>query len=447
MFEHSRGLFWAFMARLRTSLDELRASGPDGRELADEFENLSHQLETPMTSLGEDGEHGQRVRRVQRDWNVVVDKIRSTDGFSNFLLPPSYDDLRVAAIGGPVIILNASRHSYDAVVVLANAEPIHIAFPEGTFAKIVTMKTDFEHIRDRLAHQQDSEEKERDEKRLVILLRGLWYSIVWEVVRRLELHVPKNSRIWWCPTGAFTSLPIHAAHPYRKGEYGLSDIYVSSYTPTLSALIRSRNKQNAQQGVPSFVSIGQSDAVGHNPLLSVRQELDLVRQLLSKSVQLTELSDEAATREAALTALRTHAFAHLACHGQQVPERPYDSYFAMHDTRLTLLDIIHSQFGHEAEFAFLSACKTATGDVDAPDEVIHLAAAFQFAGVRNVVGTMWSVDDQAVVHTVEAFYRAIVRKDSVFDPTRAARALRAATRATKDRVPLDQRIVFIHIGI
>ncbi|KAF8548089.1 hypothetical protein OG21DRAFT_1599543 [Imleria badia] len=450
MFEQSRGLFWTFMARLRTPLDELRASGPGGRDLADEFESLSRQLEMPMT-LGDDGEYGQKFRRLHRDWNAAVDKIRSTDGFDKFLLPPSYEDLRVAAIGGPVIILNASRHSCDAVIVLANAEPIHIAFQQGTLSEIDVMSSDFEVVRHRLRqypNDSDSEEKKEDERKLLGLLRGLWNSIVCEVVRRLEPHVPKNSRIWWCPTGVFTSLPIHAAHPYRgKGERGLSDVYVSSYTPTLSALIRSRNKRNAQQGVPSFVSIGQPDSAGYNLLVTVRQELDLVRQLLPESVRFTELTDEAATREAALTALRTHTFAHLACHGQQVLERPYNSHFAMHDGHLTLLDIVHSQVGHETEFAFLSACKTATGDVDAPDEVIHLAAALQFAGVGNVVGTMSSVDDQVVVYTVEAFYRAMVREDGVFDPSRAARALRAATRATKDRVPLDQRIVFIHIGV
>ena len=70
-------------------------------------------------------------------------------------------------------------------------------------------------------------------------------------------------------------------------------------------------------------------------------------------------------------------------------------------------------------------CKTATGDEDVPDEVIHLAAALQFAGVRNVVGTMWSVDDQVIAYTVEAFYHAMVREDGVFDPSRAAQALRA----------------------
>ena len=449
MFEHSRGLFWTFMARLRTPLDELRASEPTGRDLADEFETLSRQLETPMT-LGDEVEYGQRFRRIQRDWNAVVDKIRSTDGFDRFLLPPSHEDLRGAAIGGPVIILNASRHSCDAIIVLADAEPIHIPFKEGAFSDIVAMSSEFDRVRRDLRQYpigSDCREKERDERRLASLLRGLWDLIVSEVVRRLEPHVPRNSRIWWCPTGVFTSLPIHAAYPYRKGQDGLSDIYVSSYTPTLSALIRSRNNRNTQQGVPGFVAIGQPNSAGYEVLPSIRQELDKVRQLLPQSMQFTELSDEAATREVALAALRTHTYAHLACHGQQLPGKPFDSHFAMRDGHVTLLDIIKIQFGHETEFAFLSACKTATGDANAPDEVIHLAAALQFSGVRNVVGTMWSVADDVVVYTVEAFYRAMVREDGVFDPSRAARALRAATRATKDRVPLDQRIVFIHIGV
>ncbi|KAF8443201.1 CHAT domain-containing protein [Boletus edulis BED1] len=260
------------------------------------------------------------------------------------------------------------------------------------------------------------------------LLRGLWDAIVDAVVRNLEPHVPKNSRVWWCPTGGAWTV-------------GHLRLVVHAYA------FRPHPGPDQAERIAGYSQFCIHRTAKRSWLQSVRQELDKVHQLLPESVQFTELIDEAATREAVLTALRTHTFAHLACHGQQVAERPYDSHFAMHDGRLTLLDIVHSQVGHETEFAFLSACKTATGDVDAPDEVIHLAAALQFAGVGNVVGTMWSVDDQVVVYTVEAFYRAMVREDGVFDSSRAARALRAATRATKDRVPLDQRIVFIHIGV
>ncbi|KAF9240229.1 hypothetical protein BU15DRAFT_87712 [Melanogaster broomeanus] len=407
MFEQSRGLFWTHISRLRTPLDKLRAMWTD------KFERLSRQLDVPSMTLGDDTEEGQRYRRAQRDWNDVVDSIRAVDGFNDFLLPPSYHDLKAAAAGGPVIILNASRHSCDAIIVLAHDNPVHISFSEDTFSKVLAMSSDFERLLRVLSRVTDTsgggEARRKDERNLAGLLRRLWDTIVCDVVRGLEPHAPKGSRIWWW----------------------LSDLYVSSYTPTLSALIRSWNQRNAGRGAPlRFVSIGQPNSSGYEELLTVRKELDLVRECLPEAIQFTELSNETATRDAALAALRTHTFTHLACHGKQTRGQPFESHFAMQDGPLSLRDI------------------TATGDNDAPDEVIHLAAALQFAGIRNVVGTMRSVEDTVVVHIVRAFYCAMIGENGEFDPSRAARALRTATtsRVTRDNVPLDQRIVFIHIG-
>jgi len=46
-----------------------------------------------------------------------------------------------------------------------------------------------------------------------------------------------------------------------------------------------------------------------------------------------------------------------------------------------------------AEFAFLSACHTATGDIlGSPNEVNHLAAGLQFSGFKSVVGTLADID-------------------------------------------------------
>ncbi|KAG1858028.1 hypothetical protein DFJ58DRAFT_613062, partial [Suillus subalutaceus] len=55
-------------------------------------------------------------------------------------------------------------------------------------------------------------------------------------------------------------------------------------------------------------------------------------------------------------------------------------------------------------FVFLSACETAVSDFKTPDKVIHLAAGLQFAGVKSVVGTLWTVNDSTVQCLVEAFY-------------------------------------------
>jgi hypothetical protein len=53
----------------------------------------------------------------------------------------------------------------------------------------------------------------------------------------------------------------------------------------------------------------------------------------------------------------------------------------MRDQPLTLLDITHMDLVRH-EFAFLSAYETAVGDMQTPDEVIHLTAGLQFAGVK-----------------------------------------------------------------
>ncbi|KAG2099134.1 CHAT domain-containing protein, partial [Suillus cothurnatus] len=76
----------------------------------------------------------------------------------------------------------------------------------------------------------------------------------------------------------------------------------------------------------------------------------------------------------------------------------------MRDEHLTLLDIMERDIPH-AEFAFLSACHTAVGDEETPDEVIHLAAGLQFSGFKSVIGTLWEVDDSVAKHVVEAFYK------------------------------------------
>jgi CHAT domain-containing protein len=122
----------------------------------------------------------------------------------------------------------------------------------------------------------------------------------------------------------------------------------------------------------------------------------------------------------------------------------------MSDGPLTLLDIMRapSDSVQNSEFAFLSACHTAAGDRTAPDEVVHLAAAMQFAGFRGVVGTMWAVDDAVVVNMVSAFYEALLEvSPDGLNSEHAALALNtAAKKVDKSVVPLGQRIVFIHIG-
>ena len=69
----------------------------------------------------------------------------------------------------------------------------------------------------------------------------------------------------------------------------------------------------------------------------------------------------------------------------------------------------------------------------------------QFAGFRSVIGTMWAVDDAETNKVTSVFYKHVVDESGRLDHTRAASALRETMRSVD--VPLDQRILYIHIGV
>jgi len=56
------------------------------------------------------------------------------------------------------------------------------------------------------------------------------------------------------------------------------------------------------------------------------------------------------------------------------------------------------------EWAVLSACDTGVGEIKAGEGVFGLRRAFQVAGARTVVMSLWSVDDQATRAWMRALY-------------------------------------------
>ena len=100
------------------------------------------------------------------------------------------------------------------------------------------------------------------------------------------------------------------------------------------------------------------------------------------------------------------------------------------DGTLTVAEIGSRRYS--AEFAGLAACKTATGGVHAPDEVVTLASALFYRGYRHVVGTLWSIGDTAIVSAMfKDLYEQIVT-DGCLRADHAARALHRAVRRLRD---------------
>ena len=156
-----------------------------------------------------------------------------------------------------------------------------------------------------------------------------------------------------------------------------------------------------------------------------------------------------ANRLNVMSQLKQHNWIHFACHAIQ-EDQPFHSYFQLCDgEHLTLLDLAAAQLPN-TEFAFLSACQTAIGDVlDTSDEVITLVAAVQVCGFQSVVGTLWGMSDTIVATVAEEFYQYMFRTTEMADFKDSAKALHLVTQKMikSKNFPLKQCVNLVHFGI
>ena len=195
-----------------------------------------------------------------------------------------------------------------------------------------------------------------------------------------------------------------------------------------------------------LLGVSQSSTPGQTKLPNADKELDVIKQFGS-TLKIHNLPGELATVDDVLAGMEDRSWVHLACHAVQHPSSPIESAFCLHNGNLTLSKIITKSFPN-ADFAFLSACQTATGDKDLPDEAVHLAAGMLAAGYRSVIATMWSIGDKyAPMITGEVYPRLVCGPAP--DSTMAAHALHHAVKQLRGKTGdpgFLSWVPFIHVG-
>ncbi|KAF8972567.1 CHAT domain-containing protein [Flammula alnicola] len=254
-------------------------------------------------------------------------------------------------------------------------------------------------------------------------------------------------RVWWYPTGPLAFLPIHAASPCEGEQPGLPELIISSYIPSIHSLVRASKSPSAPF---RLLAVGQPETPGFIPLPGVIKEVQSIQKLCQDASpeSLTTIIGEEATVYKVLSSLPGHTSLHFSCHADQDEEYPFHSAFFLQNGALKLSKLMDLDLSR-VQFTFLSACLTSAGDVNLPDECIHLSAGMQFAGVRSVVGTMWTVYDRASAMATSRVYRHLLRNGiENADASEAAEALhKAVLWMKKNNVPVAYRVPFIHLGV
>jgi CHAT domain-containing protein len=458
--EQGRAILWSEMRGLRTPAaqlidDDSKRFGEINRELEALTIDITPSGRPEMANGDAQGgdwsdPFGRLVikqRKLVEERDALVSQIQDQPGFEEFLRAPSFTALRSAASRGPVILINHCEWRSDILVVFHNYLPCSIPTADDFYDRANKLREELVEARKRGLSSDEYQDA------LCSVLKGLYELVGEPVIKRLRvLGVPEQSRIWWCPTSVFCSLPLHAMGPIPSSDAGrpryFSDLYIPSYTPSLSALIESRRASPQMLEKPSLIIVAQPE-----DLPGAKGETKAIKRAL-KGVTVTSLVSSEVTPTSVIEGLRGSQFAHFACHGVLETGKPFDACFKLHGgSRLTLLDIVQSRLP-DAEFAFLSCCHAAEITEDSiADEALHLTAAMQYCGFRSVVGTMWAMADTDGQGLAKSFYGSLFSSRETGVPAlpyyeRSAHALRDATQKLRRKkgIRLERWVNFVHYG-
>ncbi|MEU6859336.1 CHAT domain-containing protein [Glycomyces sp. NPDC046736] len=445
LLEQSRGVLWTQLLDLRSDLESLRLAHPALAAAIARCRTVLDASASPHAGLGPmtSSDRIEAARRLE----ALISEVRGLDPGPEFPRPqeffrqPALETLLPPAGTGPVVVLNVSELRCDALIVTADGVS---SFPLPTEMPEVLDQVQA-YLRALGAH--DSAELEQGTEPV---LAWLWDAVAEPVLGHLGYLGPPDPdlpRIWWCPTGPLTLLPVHAAghHRARDGRAAV-EYAVPSYTPTLRALAEARKPTAPQpDSTPLIVAIAETP--GLRDLRGARFERKVLGDQLD---HVTVLEDAEATHAAVTAALREHRWVHLACHGTQNLSRPSNAGLIPHDWRergLIGIGDLTDPASTGGDLAFLSACQTAIGGLTNLDEAVNLTAAMHYTGWRHVIGTLWTIADDAAPVIAALVYARLIQGDRI-EPEHSARALHAAVSTLRDADPADTTrwARFVHMG-
>ncbi|KAH6904727.1 CHAT domain-containing protein [Coprinopsis sp. MPI-PUGE-AT-0042] len=427
--EQGRCIVWSQLSNLRTPINDLRLHN---WELAQSVADVSKKLETAGASRGQSHiglsisekisleDEARAHLNLARRWDDLLKTVRSIPGFESFLQPlPCSSLLQHLPVSGPVVVINVDKRRCDAIALFAGrAKPLHIPLPNFSLEKANKYRDDLKanlekhqlRMREVSGRGAKPSKQNQMQNQVVVrqVLRDLWNEVAGPILNALGfLRMDPSStsalpRIWWCPTGPLSFLPIHAAGTHSDR---VLDYVVSSYIPTVTALTnRVKDCRWINEDASGLFLTSQPSAPGASLIPGTTEETQSIYKMATQNgARVTLLEGSTLTVDQCLLHMENHSCIHLACHASQNASEPLQSRFLFHNGSLDLATIIQRDLKN-ADLAFLSACQTSAGDEKLSDEAVHLAAGMLAAGYRRVVATMWSIGDGNAPEVANDFY-------------------------------------------
>jgi CHAT domain-containing protein len=232
------------------------------------------------------------------------------------------------------------------------------------------------------------------------------------------------------------------------------DYAISSYTPTITSLTNKVQNSAINADVSGLFLTCHPNAPNATAIPgTIKEVTSIYNQVSRHGARVLKIEGSNLTVEESLEYMEKFSSIHLACHASQDLKEPLRSRFIFHNGPLTLATIIQKNLKN-ADFAFLSACQTSTGEENLSEEAVHLAAGMLAAGYCRCVATMWAIGDGHAPEVAKDFYDYLLAHQCKggFDGSQSAYALHYATQKLRQKLDNSSKSLlawtaYVHYGL
>jgi CHAT domain-containing protein/Tfp pilus assembly protein PilF len=236
--------------------------------------------------------------------------------------------------------------------------------------------------------------------------------------------INQAKRILICPDGPLNILPFAALvrQPPPTPRYFIEDkpLHMINSMTVYAKTLELRTENGQQMRLLAF-----GNPVNNlTALKSAQTEVQKIGRLFGQSATL-RLGPQA-TETSAKDESRNYSILHFAVHGQLDTDVGLNSSLALSQPEMAGMKAsekdngflqaweIFEQIRLKADLVVLSACETGPGENVRGEGLIGLTRAFQYAGTKSIVVSLWEVDDESTATFMTTFYQELrkgVNKD------------------------------------